>query len=108
MVQQIFSPVKNDLQRLTVLTQGTNFQLKVWEALLRIPQGAVTTYSQIARSIGNPASVRAVGTAVGSNPVGFLIPCHRVIQSGGRLGEYHWGAARKKAIVGWEMARAGA
>jgi len=105
MVQQIFSPDKTQLQRLTVLAQGTNFQLKVWEALLRIPPGAVTTYSQIARSIGNPAAVRAVGSAVGSNPVGFLIPCHRVIQSTGKLGGYHWGEMRKSAIVGWEMAR---
>lgn len=104
-VQQIFSPDKNQLQRLTVLAQGTNFQLKVWEALLRIPPGAVTTYSQIARSIGSPAAVRAVGSAVGSNPVGFLIPCHRVIQSTGKLGGYHWGEMRKSAIVGWEMAQ---
>ncbi|MBV6440178.1 MAG: methylated-DNA--[protein]-cysteine S-methyltransferase [Haliscomenobacteraceae bacterium CHB4] len=103
--QQIFSPEKNNLRRLTVLAQGTNFQMKVWEALLRIPPGAVTTYSQIARSIGNPAAVRAVGSAVGSNPVGFLIPCHRVIQSTGKLGGYHWGEMRKSAIVGWEMAR---
>lgn len=106
-VQQIFSSGKNQLKRLTVLAQGTNFQLKVWEALLRIPPGAVTTYSRIARSIGNPAAVRAVGSAVGSNPVGFLIPCHRVIQSTGKLGGYHWGEMRKSAIVGWEMARHG-
>ena len=106
-VQQIFAPAKNDPQRLTILAQGTNFQLKVWEALLRIPPGAVTTYGHIARNIGRPAAVRAVGSAVGSNPVGFLIPCHRVIQAGGRLGEYHWGPGRKKAIVGWEMAREG-
>ena len=104
-VQQIFSPHPNQLQRLTVLAQGTNFQLKVWEALLRIPPGSVTTYSQIARSIGSPAAVRAVGSAVGSNPVGFLIPCHRVIQSTGKLGGYHWGEMRKSAIVGWEMAQ---
>ena len=88
-----------------MLAQGTNFQLKVWEALLRIPPGAVTTYGQIAQSIGSPAAVRAVGTAVGSNPVGFLIPCHRVIQSTGKLGGYHWGEMRKTAIVGWEMAK---
>ena len=104
-VQQIFASDKTQGTRLNVLAQGTNFQLKVWEALLRIPPGAVTTYSQIARSIGSPAAVRAVGTAVGSNPVGFLIPCHRVIQSTGKLGGYHWGETRKSAIVGWEMAR---
>ncbi len=106
-IQQIFSPDKNQLQRLTVLAQGTNFQLKVWEALLRIPPGAVTTYSQIARSIGRPEAPRAVGTAIGSNPVGFLIPCHRVIQGTGKLGGYRWGETRKSAIVGWEMAQHG-
>lgn len=107
-IQQIFSPDKNQLQRLTVLAQGTNFQLKVWEALLRIPPGAVTTYSQIARSIGRPEAPRAVGTAIGSNPVGFLIPCHRVIQGTGKLGGYRWSETRKSAIIGWEMARQGA
>ncbi len=104
-VQQIFAPDPSQRHRLTVLAQGTNFQLKVWEALLRIPPGAVTTYGQIAQSIDSPAAVRAVGTAVGSNPVGFLIPCHRVIQSTGKLGGYHWGETRKTAIVGWEMAQ---
>lgn len=89
---------------LSILAQGTNFQLKVWEALLRIPPGAVTTYGQIARSIGQPGASRAVGSAIGSNPVGFLIPCHRVIQSTGRLGGYHWGPERKGAIIGREMA----
>lgn len=103
-VQQLFSHQGNQLQRLTVLAQGTNFQLKVWEALLRIPAGAVSTYSHIARSIGQPKAQRAVGTAIGSNPVAFLIPCHRVIQSTGKLGGYHWGETRKSAIVGWEMA----
>lgn len=104
LAQQIFSTDFKKLPRLTVLAQGTNFQLKVWEALLRIPPGALSTYCQIAKSIGQPAAVRAVGTAVGSNPVGFLIPCHRVIQSSGKLGGYHWGETRKTAIVGWEMA----
>lgn len=105
-VRRIFSPAENDLQRLTILTQGTNFQMKVWEALLRIPSGAVTTYSHIARSIGHPKAVRAVGSAVGSNPVGYLIPCHRVIRAEGHLGQYHWGTERKGAIVGMEMAGA--
>lgn len=103
-VHQIFSPDKRTLQRLTILAQGTNFQLKVWEALLRIPPGAVSTYGNIARSIGFPSASRAVGTAIGSNPVGFLIPCHRVIQSSGKLGGYHWGETRKSAIIGREMA----
>lgn len=103
-VQQIFSTDQSQLHRLTVLAQGTNFQLKVWEALLRIPPGAVTTYGHIAQSIGQPHAARAVGTAIGNNPVGFLIPCHRVIQNTGKLGGYHWGETRKTAIVGWEMA----
>lgn len=102
--QQIFAPGARGLQRLTVLAQGTNFQLKVWEALLRIPPGAVTTYGHIARSIGKPEAARAAGTAIGSNPVGFLIPCHRVIQGTGQTGGYRWGESRKSAIVGWEMA----
>lgn len=104
-VQRIFSPGQHDLARLTILAQGTNFQLKVWEALLRIPPGAVSTYGHIARSIGQPKASRAVGSAVGSNPVAFLIPCHRVIQSTGHLGGYHWGPTRKKALLGHEMAK---
>jgi AraC family transcriptional regulator of adaptative response/methylated-DNA-[protein]-cysteine methyltransferase len=107
-VQRIFYPGPSNLQidsppTLNIVAQGTNFQLKVWEALLRIPPGAVTTYGQIAKSIGKPAASRAVGTAIGSNPVGFLIPCHRVIQSTGRIGGYHWGESRKAAILGKEM-----
>ncbi len=86
--------------------KGTNFQIKVWEALLRIPQGRVVTYGHVARSIGQPGASRAVGTAVGQNPVSFLIPCHRVIRSLGGTGGYRWGPARKRAILGWEAARA--
>lgn len=98
---------KNDTpsSKLNVLVQGTNFQLKVWEALLNIPQGALTTYQHIAESIGNPKAVRAVGTAIGKNPIGYLIPCHRVIRKEGKLGHYRWGSGRKKAIIGWEMAQ---
>ncbi len=103
--RQIFSANKTQAPGLKILAQGTNFQLKVWEALLRIPPGAVTTYGQIAQSIGRPDAARAVGTAIGHNPVGYLIPCHRVIQSTGKLGGYHWGETRKTAIVGWEMAQ---
>lgn len=84
--------------------KGTPFQLKVWEALLRIPPGGVTTYNRIATEIHKPKANRAVGTAVGANPVAFLIPCHRVIQSSGVLGHYHWGAERKAAMIGWESA----
>ncbi|WP_348620030.1 bifunctional helix-turn-helix domain-containing protein/methylated-DNA--[protein]-cysteine S-methyltransferase [Pedobacter lusitanus] len=84
--------------------KGTDFQLKVWETLLKIPAGQLTTYGTIAKSIGRPAASRAVGTAIGANPVAFLIPCHRIIQSTGLLGGYHWGTTRKTAIIGWEAA----
>ncbi|WP_323038705.1 methylated-DNA--[protein]-cysteine S-methyltransferase [Gemmobacter sp.] len=87
---------------------GAPFQIKVWEALLRIPSGQVTTYSGIASAIGNPAAVRAVGTAVGRNPVSFLIPCHRALRMSGGLGGYHWGLPVKRAMLAWEAARADA
>ena len=103
-VRRIFVPNLGSLGKLHLLVQGTNFQLKVWEALLAIPQGAVTTYQQIAERIGNPKAMRAVGTAVGDNPIAYLIPCHRVIRKEGILGEYRWGSIRKKALVGWEGA----
>ena len=86
--------------------KGTEFQLKVWEALLKIPMGQLTTYGNIARQINLPKASRAVGTAIGDNPVAFLIPCHRVIQATGVLGQYHWGAIRKSAMIGWEAANA--
>lgn len=85
---------------------GAPFQIKVWEALLRVPSGHVTTYSDIARAVGNPNAVRAVGTAVGRNPVSFLIPCHRALRKSGGLGGYHWGLPVKRAILAWESARA--
>ncbi|WP_136634417.1 methylated-DNA--[protein]-cysteine S-methyltransferase [Pseudooceanicola onchidii] len=84
---------------------GAPFQIKVWEALLRIPSGHVTTYGEIAKSIGSPKAVRAVGTAVGRNPVSWLIPCHRAIRSTGGLGGYHWGLPVKRAMLAWESAR---
>jgi len=87
---------------------GAPFQLKVWEALLTIPSGHVTTYSEIAQSIGNPKAVRAVGTAVGRNPVSWLIPCHRALRKSGALGGYHWGLPVKRAMLAWESARADA
>lgn len=85
---------------------GAPFQIKVWEALLAIPSGQVTTYGEIARAIGKPAAVRAVGTAVGRNPVGWLIPCHRALRGTGALGGYHWGLPVKRAMLAWESARA--
>jgi AraC family transcriptional regulator of adaptative response/methylated-DNA-[protein]-cysteine methyltransferase len=83
---------------------GAPFQIKVWEALLQIPTGHVTTYSDIARAIGHPQAVRAVGTAVGRNPISWLIPCHRAIRKSGGLGGYHWGLPVKRAILAWEAA----
>ncbi|MEM7496925.1 MAG: bifunctional helix-turn-helix domain-containing protein/methylated-DNA--[protein]-cysteine S-methyltransferase [Pseudomonadota bacterium] len=87
---------------------GTPFQIKVWEALLAIPSGHVTTYSEIARAIGSPRAVRAVGSAVGRNPVSWLIPCHRALRRDGQLGGYHWGLPVKRALLAWESARADA
>lgn len=84
---------------------GTPFQLKVWESLLKVPMGALVTYGTIAKNIDKPSATRAVGTAIGSNPIAFLIPCHRVIQNTGRLGGYMWGETRKSAIIGWEAAQ---
>ena len=90
---------------LRLFLNGTNFQIKVWEALLRIPAGNLVTYQKIATYLGDPNAARAVGQAIGLNPIAFVIPCHRVIRKMGVFGGYHYGAARKKAILGWEMAR---
>jgi len=87
---------------------GAPFQIKVWEALLQIPSGHVTTYSEIAQRVGSPKAVRAVGTAVGRNPVSWLIPCHRALRKSGGLGGYHWGLPVKRAMLAWEGARADA
>lgn len=84
---------------------GAPFQIKVWEALLRIPSGQVTTYSDLATAVGHPRAVRAVGTAVGRNPVSWLIPCHRALRKSGGLGGYHWGLPVKRAMLAWEAAR---
>ncbi|PKL05874.1 MAG: 6-O-methylguanine DNA methyltransferase [Spirochaetae bacterium HGW-Spirochaetae-9] len=85
--------------------KGTNFQLKVWQALLSIPEGALVSYGRLAEMIGAPGSSRAVGTALGQNPVGFLIPCHRVLRSTGAFGGYKWGIERKKALIAYEAAK---
>jgi AraC family transcriptional regulator, regulatory protein of adaptative response / methylated-DNA-[protein]-cysteine methyltransferase len=102
---QIFTQDWSRLQEVKLHLKGTDFQLKVWEALLKIPMGGLTTYGQIAEQIHNPKASRAVGTAIGSNPVAFLIPCHRVIQASGIFGGYMWGPSRKTAIIGWEAAQ---
>jgi AraC family transcriptional regulator, regulatory protein of adaptative response / methylated-DNA-[protein]-cysteine methyltransferase len=104
-VDQIFGSSKQN-SKLHVLVKGTNFQVKVWEALLRIPMGNVLTYQDIAKTIQSPQAMQAVGSAVGANHIAYLIPCHRVIRKDGILGEYRWSSARKKGIIGWEMAKA--
>ena len=88
-----------------LLVRGTNFQVRVWQALLRIPTGAVISYGDLARRLGKPGAARAVGGAVGSNPVSYLIPCHRVVREATGLGHYRWGAERKHALLAWEAAR---
>jgi AraC family transcriptional regulator of adaptative response/methylated-DNA-[protein]-cysteine methyltransferase len=101
----IFIQDWKDLSKIKLHLKGTPFQIKVWEALLKIPMGDVSTYSGIANTINNPNASRAVGTAIGDNPVAFLIPCHRVIRSTGDFGQYHWGSIRKTAMIGWEAAK---
>lgn len=103
-VLQFFSDDWRNLRQVRLHLKGSTFQLKVWEALLKIPAGKLSTYGAIAGSVGNPAASRAVGTAIGSNPVAYLIPCHRVIQASGAIGGYMWGSTRKTAIIGWEAA----
>ncbi len=102
---RIFSEDWNALDQVKLHLKGTDFQLKVWETLLKIPQGALSSYGEIAGAIGKPKASRAVGTAIGSNPVAYLIPCHRVIRGSGMIGNYMWGESRKTAIIGWEAAQ---
>jgi AraC family transcriptional regulator, regulatory protein of adaptative response / methylated-DNA-[protein]-cysteine methyltransferase len=90
--------------KIHLFVKGTNFQIKVWDALLKLPLGSVTTYQEIAGKIENPNALQAVGSAVGANHIAYLIPCHRVIRKDGILGEYRWSTTRKKSIIGWEMA----
>lgn len=104
----IFQNDWSKLSEIKLHLKGTDFQLKVWETLLKIPMGQLSTYGTIAHQIQKPNASRAVGTAIGSNPVAFLIPCHRVIQSSGIFGGYMWGNTRKTAIIGWEGAQTNA
>ncbi len=104
-IKAMFSGEKNLDRPVSLHVSGTNFQISVWKALLQIPPAKIVSYSQVATAIGHPKSARAVGLAVGANPVAFLIPCHRVIQQSGKLGGYHWGLTRKQAIHAWESAR---
>jgi len=101
----VFTGDWKKMEQIKLHLKGTEFQLKVWETLLKIPMGELATYGKVAASIQKPTASRAVGTAIGDNPVAFLIPCHRVIQSTGMIGQYHWGSDRKTAIIGWEAAR---
>lgn len=101
----IFQNDWSKLSEIKLHLKGTDFQLKVWETLLKIPMGHLSTYGSIAQQIEKPNASRAVGTAIGNNPVAFLIPCHRVIQSSGTFGGYMWGNTRKTAIIGWEGAQ---
>jgi AraC family transcriptional regulator, regulatory protein of adaptative response / methylated-DNA-[protein]-cysteine methyltransferase len=103
LAQRIFDPKTWRPDRpLRVVLIGTDFEVRVWESLLKIPMDRATTYSDIARSLGKPNAARAVGGAVGRNPVCFVVPCHRVIGKSGDLTGYHWGLTRKRAIIGWE------
>ncbi|MEJ8801846.1 bifunctional transcriptional activator/DNA repair enzyme AdaA [Pontibacter sp. H249] len=104
-VQAFFQNTNLQGAKIKLHLQGTPFQVKVWEALLRIPEGGLTSYASLAQHIGQPTASRAVGTAIGSNAIAFLIPCHRVIKSIGGIGEYRWGSERKMAMIGWEAAR---
>ncbi|WP_346984343.1 methylated-DNA--[protein]-cysteine S-methyltransferase [Chryseobacterium sp. POE27] len=101
----IFSKDWRELNTIKLHLKGTDFQLKVWESLLSIPMGKLSTYGNLAEKIGHSKASRAVGTAIGSNPVAFLIPCHRVIQSSGKIGGYMWGSDRKQLIIGWESSK---
>ncbi len=104
-VIDFFSNKLNQKQKINLHLKGTDFQLKVWETLLTIPSGKLVTYGAIATAIENPKASRAVGAAIGDNPIAYLIPCHRVIQSTGIFGGYMWGAKRKTTIIGWEAVR---
>lgn len=101
----IFQKDWSKLSNIKLHLKGTPFQLKVWDALLKIPMGGLETYGSLSKTIQMPTASRAVGSAIGDNPVAFLIPCHRVIRSTGEFGQYHWGSTRKSAIIGWEAAQ---
>lgn len=104
-INTMFDGSKAPDRPISLHVSGTNFQICVWRALLQIPPAKVVSYAQVASAVGNPKAARAVGLAVGANPVALMIPCHRVIQQNGKLGGYHWGETRKQAIHAWEAAR---
>jgi AraC family transcriptional regulator, regulatory protein of adaptative response / methylated-DNA-[protein]-cysteine methyltransferase len=102
---RLFAAARAQGERLDLLVQGSNFQVKVWEALLRIPSGCIASYEDIAARVAAPTATRAVASAIARNPIALFIPCHRVIRKSGVIGEYRWGSARKKALLGWEVAQ---
>jgi AraC family transcriptional regulator of adaptative response/methylated-DNA-[protein]-cysteine methyltransferase len=102
---KIFQADWTNMEAIKIHLKGSSFQLKIWETLLQIPMGKVNTYAQLASDAGFKGASRAVGTAVGSNPIAFLIPCHRIIRSTGEIGQYHWGSMRKNAMIAWESAQ---
>ena len=104
--KRIFAGLENGNAPITLLVKGTNFQVNVWKALLRVPSGFLCSYDQIACAMGNPSAARAVGKALAANPVGYLIPCHRVIRKVGVPGGYRWDEVRKRALIAWEAAQA--
>lgn len=104
--RRVFEPSRwSPDQPVRLVLIGTDFEVRVWETLLKIPMGRAVSYSDIARHIGKPSAMRAVGSAVGRNPISFVVPCHRVIRTDGSLGGYHWGLTRKRALIGWETGR---
>ena len=106
LLDRVFEPERwAQEQPVRLVLIGTDFEVRVWETLLRIPMGRAVTYADIARHLGQPTASRAVGTAVGRNPISFVVPCHRVLRSDGNLGGYHWGLTRKRALIGWETGR---
>jgi AraC family transcriptional regulator of adaptative response/methylated-DNA-[protein]-cysteine methyltransferase len=104
-IESLFADNQKIDRPLSLHVSGTNFQINVWRALLQIPEGTLASYSQVAEAVDRPKAARAVGTAIGSNPIAFFIPCHRVLQQSGNIGGYHWGTTRKHAMHAWESAR---
>ena len=106
LIRQIFATEEwRAEQPVRLVLIGSDFEIRVWEALLKVPMGRAVTYADIARHLGQPTASRAVGSAVGRNPVSFVVPCHRVLRTDGNLGGYHWGLTRKRALIGWEKGR---
>jgi AraC family transcriptional regulator of adaptative response/methylated-DNA-[protein]-cysteine methyltransferase len=105
-VERLFAPTDGEgKQPFHLYLKGTNFQVQVWQALLAIPEGSLVSYGDVAGAIGRPSAARAAASAVAKNPIGYLIPCHRVISQSGQIHQYRWGSTRKRALVGWEASR---